>query len=333
MIMKRYLVIFFILILILFLLLFALSIRENPEDIDYGVSFSVFRAEELELDWRKVYDAIIDDLGAKRLRLVAHWPMIEPENNRFNWTELDYQINRAEANNVEVVLAIGRRLPGWPECHEPGWVQSVSSTDKESELYEYLAAVVNRYKNSKAITYWQIENEPFLTAFARHICGDFLTKKILKSEIDLVRSLDPDRPIIVTDSGELSLWYQAYGLGDAFGTSLYLYVWNHYVGPIKYPITPAFFKIKRNLVEMFMGPKEVKLIELSLEPWLLQPIIETPFEIALKQMNIDRFNEILIFAKESGFQEQYLWGAEWWYFMRENDHPEFWDRARGVFKQ
>ena len=327
--------------IIIFIILALLSIRKTPERVEYGVSFSLFHSNELGLDWQKVYNAILDDLGVRRFRLSAHWQLTEPKNDQYDWYPLDYQIKRAEETNSKVIFAVGRRLPGWPECHEPSWAKDLSDEDKREELLEYMTTVVNRYKNSSAIAYWQIENEPFLTFFAREHCQDFLDKEFLKKEINLVRSLDPSRTILVTDSGELGLWYKAYQLGDSFGTSLYLYVWNHTLGPVRYPVPPAFFKIKRNIVEMLFNNSpdgrnagrtpETLLIELSAEPWLLKPIKDTPLETALSRMDVDKFNNVLEFAQKAGFEKQYLWGAEWWYYMmKEKNHPEFWERAKKI---
>jgi hypothetical protein len=331
----------------LLLVLAVLSIKKVPEKINYGASFSVFHSNELDLDWKTTYNAILHDLGVRKFRLSAHWPLTEPQDNVFNWSELDYQIKEAEKVDAKVVLAIGRRLPGWPECHEPDWAKNLSKEDKQSQILEYLTAVVNRYKNSPAVAYWQVENEPFLTVFSKENCGNFLDKEFLQKEVAHVRSLDPKtttkssdgsivRPILVTDSGELSLWKDAYESGDAFGTSVYIYIWNHYVGSIRYPITPAFFRIKSNLVNMFYGngePKESILIELSLEPWLLQPIKDTSLDITTDRMSMHKFNEIIEFAGKTGFEDQYLWGAEWWYFMKEKNHPEYWERAKEIFSQ
>lgn len=321
------------------ILLWILSLRPIPEKINYGASFSVFHSNELDLEWKPVYDALLNELRIKKFRLSAHWPLTEPQNNQFNWSELDYQISEAEKHDAKVVLAVGRRLPGWPECHEPEWVKNYSKEDKQREVLEYITAVVNRYKKSPAIAYWQVENEPFLNVFSKENCQNFLDKEFLQKEIDLVKQLDAEsfaasssrpRKILVTDSGEISLWKDAYAMGDAFGTSVYIYIWNHHVGSIRYPIIPAFFRIKTSIIEHLFGPKESLLIELSLEPWLLQPIKDTPLEISMDRMSIDKFNEIIRFAQKTGFEDQYLWGAEWWYFMKEKNHPEYWERAKEI---
>ena len=73
-------------------------------------------------------------------------------------------------------------------------------------------------------------------------------------------------------------------------------------------------------------------IEVSSEPWLLQPIIEAPMEVLLDRMGIDKFNEMIALVNGSGFDQQYFWGLEWWYWMREHGHPEYWDRAKLLYE-
>lgn len=328
---KVTLVLFVLIVLIAATLIFSIRPIPEPEQISYGVSFSKLHAKELGLDWKEAYLAILDDLGVKTLRLSAHWPEIEPKRDEFKFSDFDYQINEAQKRGVEIVVAIGYRLPGWPECHIPEWFLSLSGEEKENQLMQYIEAVVNRYKSHSNIRYWQIENEAFLTLFAKHVCGDFLDEELLKREIELVKKLDPAREIMLTDSGELGLWYKAYKNSDVFGTSMYLYVWNKYFGPIRYPMTPGFFKMKTNLMGALFGSKEVILSELSAEPWLLRPIVETPLEEQFKRMDLDKFNKIIKFAQKSGFDTQLLWGAEWWYWLKEKGYPEFWERARGLF--
>ncbi len=313
--------------------LFIASHRTIPDTFTYGVSFSRLHSEELKLDWKKTYLAILDDLGVKHLRLAAHWDATEIEQGKYDWSTLDFQIEEARKRDADIILAVGRRVPGWPECHEPTWFKGLSAQDKETELLTYVKSVVNRYKGSSAIKYWQIENEAFLTMYAREHCDTFFSEEILKKEIALVRELDPSRKIIITDSGEIGLWYKAYRNADIFGTSLYVYVWNHTLGPMRYPMLPGFFSLKYNLVRLFNGTKPAFISELSAEPWLLKPIIDTSIEDQLKQMNIERFNTVIEFAQKTGFETQYLWGAEWWYYLKQNNHPDMWERAKEIYSE
>src|SRR3989344_8775959 len=121
-------------IILFFMLYFLLSIPPKEESvIEYGMSFNTLYARELGLDFKEVYDALLNDLKVKHLRLAAHWPMIEPEKDLYNWDELDYQIHMAQNHNADVILAVGRRLPRWPECHIPQWAQNLSWDNQKEE--------------------------------------------------------------------------------------------------------------------------------------------------------------------------------------------------------
>lgn len=311
-----------------FLLTFS---YKKPDKLVYGASFSRFHADELGLDWKETYLAILNDLEVRNFRFSAHWPLTEPEEGKYNFQELDFQIKEAQKVGASVILAVGRRLPGWPECHEPEWAKNLSKEKKQEEILKYIETVVNRYKGYSNIKYWQVENEPFLTFFSKHTCGE-LDPGFLDKEIEFVKSLDPSRQIIITDSGEFGTWFQAYRRGDVFGTSMYLYVWwRNFIGPLRYPITPAFFIAKHNVMKILFGDKPAIIIELSGEPWLLEPIVNAPIETQLERMGIDKFNEMIDFSSKTGFDTLYLWGAEWWYWMKFQGHDEFWSRAEEIF--
>lgn len=326
------LILFFIICALLVMAAFALSFKSTSTSINYGVSFSKYHSDELGLPWKDVYLAVLDDLKVKRFRLSAHWPMIEPEQGVYNFEDLDFQITQAQSRNAKVVLAVGRRLPGWPECHVPDWASKLSWEDQKKEILEYQEAVINRYKGYTSITTWQIENEPFLSVFAAEQCGE-LDVDFLKEEIVSAKRLDPSRPILVTDSGNLGLWKDAWNAGDQFGTSVYLYLWNPTFGQVRTIYRPFFYRIKSNLMALLFDNKKNVLIELSLEPWLLEPIKDAPLETGLQRMSISKFNEAITFAQKTGFNEQYLWGVEWWYYMKEYNHPEYWDAAKKIFNK
>jgi hypothetical protein len=81
----------------------------------------------------------------------------------------------------------------------------------------------------------------------------------------------------------------------------------------------------------FYGNKRSILIELSAEPWLLEPITEVPLEVQFSRMNLEKFNDIIDYAERTKFDTQYLWGAEWWYWLYLQDEPEMWNRGKELF--
>lgn len=316
-------------LIVLVVLIALLSYRATPERIEYGATFSQFFADELGLDWKVVYLAALDDLKIRKLRLAAYWPYIEPERDVYDFSDMDFQINEARERDAEIILALGRRLPRWPECHTPQWVGYMPWEEQKMEIRQYITQVVERYKDEPAIKYWQVENEPYLSLFAQEICGP-LDEDFLHEEIKLVKSIDPDTPILVTDSGNLGLWQAPYRAGDAFGTSLYMYFWNPELGQFKTRVPPAFYRVKANLMKIF-GTKPIFLIELSAEPWLVEPVTDVAVDTQLSRMDITKFQEIISYAKQTHFEEQYLWGVEWWYWMLLNAHPEFWEYATEIY--
>jgi hypothetical protein len=307
-----------------------LAQKPAPETITYGMSFNTPYARELGLDWRATYDAILDELQVRHLRLAAHWPMVEPVSGVYNFEELDYQIKRAEEVGATVILAVGRRLPRWPECHVPGWVQEFTPEEQQAAQLRYVEQVIHRYQESPAVVMWQVENEPFLEVFAFEHCGQ-LDVDFLEKEIALVRKLDSMRQILVTDSGNLGRWTGAYQRGDAFGTSVYVHFWNPELGQFRTVLPPWAYRVKDNLMGVLYGDKPTMLIELSAEPWLLEPVTAVPLEVQFTRMNLQKFEEILSYAADTHFETQYLWGAEWWYWLREQGHPELWERGQRLF--
>jgi hypothetical protein len=87
-------------------------------------------------------------------------------------------------------------------------------------------------------------------------------------------------------------------------------------------------------MELWYGKKESMLIELSAEPWLNAPIVETEVQMQMERMNAEKFEEILTYAKATRFTKQYLWGAEWWYWLKETQGDStMWDRAKRVYRR
>jgi len=329
--MRKIIVVILGLILLLVAVGVWLSYKPVLSKITYGMSFNTLYANELHLDWKKTYDAILDDLGVRHLRLAAHWNLVEPEDDKFNFTELDYQLDKAEAVGADVVFGVGRRLPRWPECHIPDWASDMSWEEQKPEILEYLTVVVNRYKDRPSIIYWQVENEPYLNLFANEYCGN-LDEDFLKAEIKLVKEIDPTRPVLITDSGNLGTWYAPYRDGDAFGTSVYVYFWNPTFGQFRSLLPAWWYRLKEGVIAGLFGKKPTFLIELSVEPWLIEPVVDVDLDTQYSRMDLDKINNIIDYAAKTRYDKQYLWGAEWWYWLKQQGHPEIWERGKELFK-
>ncbi len=328
---KKIMLILAICLLVVAVLLIVLAQKPVPEKITYGISFNVPYALELGIDPKKAYDAFLKELGVRHLRLAAHWTLTEPKKDTFDFSWLDYQVEELEKVGGDAVFGVGRRLPRWPECHVPSWAKELSWEEQKIELRDYITRVVERYKKSPAIKYWQVENEPYLGVFATEHCSE-LDESFLEEEIALVRSLDPTRQILVTDSGNLGTWRGAYSHGDLFGTSVYVYFWNPSLGQFKTVLPPAFYRMKENVMEIVYGKKDTLLIELALEPWLLESVVDVPIETQYTRMDSEKFDQIIAYAKKTRYDRQYLWGGEWWYWLREQGHPEMWEKGRKLFE-
>jgi hypothetical protein len=313
---------------------YALSRVEKPERVSYGVSFSPVYAEYLGLSWEETYRALFTDLGVKKVRIAAQWDAIEKEKGVYDFSVLDAEVRIAKENGATLVLALGRRTPRWPECHVPQYAQGLSWEEQKDRIRAFLETVVFRYKDNEVVHLWQVENEPFLTVFASDYCGASLDTAFLEEEIALVKKLDPSRKVLLTDSGNLGLWWGAYARGDVFGTSVYVYLSNKTTGPLRTILPPEWYVVKRTLMETFLGKKESILIELSLEPWTEDPITTRSFEEQKKSMDETRFDEVVTYGKETRFTEQYLWGVEWWYLLKtKGNDASLWEKAKSVFSE
>ena len=322
-----------ILCVLIFLLLvigfFFVGSPPRAEKIVWGVNFSQKHAEGLGLDWQQTYSALIDDLGAKNIKLATYWDLIEKEEGNYDFTDLDRQIGEAEQKEVSLLLVIGMKSPRWPECHIPEWAKGLNKEEQQENILELLEKTVLRYSSSPAVTMWQIENEPF---FPFGECP-WVDKEFLKEEVELVKSLDKEkRPVLISDSGEGSFWIQAAKLGDIVGTTMYRKVWFRQLEVyVTYPLRPVFYARKAEIIEKLFG-KEVICVELQAEPWGPELLYTSPLSEQEKTMNLEQFQKNIEFARRTGFDRFYLWGAEWWYWMKEKqEQPAIWQEAERLF--
>ncbi len=300
--------------------------KPRNTDVSWGVTFSDMMAEDLKLDPEETLEAILRELKPQGVRLVAYWDRIEKRKGEYNFASLDMQMRLAARYRTPVILAVGQRVPRWPECHIPKWA------DPKKDLIPYMKRVVKRYRGYRNILYWQVENEPFLR-FGECPKAD---KKLIASEIDTVRVLDPGRKILLTDGGEFGDWYRAAKRGNIFGTTLYRKVHNRLFGEITYPITPEIYPLKRDIVQFLTGKPNQNfiIIELGTEPWGDKQIFEMTLEEQISNFSMKDFRDNINYALECRYDTYYLWGAEWWYYLKKRHKKNgYWQIAAETFRR
>lgn len=317
-------------IVVIFFLYFFTGKAPDQENIIWGVNFSQKHSQDMGLNWRDNYNALIEDLNVKHIKIATHWDLIEPEKDSFSWEDLDWQLAKAEENDVKVILVLGMKTPRWPECHIPSWAKDLEKQELKERILIMIETMISRYNSSEVIYSWQIENEPF---FPFGDCPWFHSREFLKQEVELAKKTDiTNKQIIVSDSGEWSFWFRAAKIADMVGTTMYRKVWfSQFSMYVDYPIPPVFYWKRAQLVDKFYN-KKVICVEFQAEPWGPSLLYYSPLEEQEKTMNLEQFRNNIEYAKKTGFDQFYLWGAEWWYWMKEkHNQPEIWEEAKKLF--
>ncbi|MFA6094462.1 MAG: beta-galactosidase [Candidatus Paceibacterota bacterium] len=319
---KRILVILIGILILIYGILWTLSY--NISNTRFGVSFSPEYAESLGLDWKETYQAILADLKPTMIRLSAPWNKLEPQQGTFDFSETDYLVNEAGKHNTKILFVVGQKIPRWPECYFPQWARELSKEKRQSEVLSYIQHAIERYKNNPSIEYWQIENEPFIK-FDFGDCDAF-DKTLVEREVALVRQLDPTRKIVMTDSGEMSIWYSASKTGDILGSTLYRLIISRYGFVWHYDYLPAgLYRIKARLFGNSFD--NFFISELQGEPWFHNGSpLTTDISTQEQTMNPRQLEKNINYARRVGASRVYMWGSEWWYWQKtKKGDSTYWD--------
>jgi hypothetical protein len=315
-------VLLFLVATIFFAKVFLLS-----KPVDFGVTFSAPHARYLKLNAWETYLSLLDDLHVRFIRLPVYWNETETSRGTYDWKETDYFMEQAAKRGVKVTLVIGAKVPRWPECHLPEFIQmEVGTPAYGDDLVGFLKTTVERYKDSPALLRYQVENEPL---FPFGLCPP-PDLNLLKREISVVRQTDPTHDIQLTVSGESESWLDLAKSADVIGVSLYRVVWNKNIGPVVYPHSTAWYAVERQTIALWV--KRTVISELQGEPWFDGGNMPEDLGKAYAAFPAERLRDHVAFAKRTGFSEVYLWGAEWWYYLKAHGNSRLFDEARTIFR-
>lgn len=295
----------------------------------FGASFSLHRCSELGVDKKRLLKAALKDLGLRRFRLMSYWNIHEQQQGSYDFSELDWQFDMIAEYGGQATLCLGKRQPRWPECHMPAWAVQLPKEEWYQALFSYIQAAVERYRDHPALASWQLENEALLKEFGYCVDADYSHDR-LKRELALVKRLDPKHPVIMTLSDSWGLPWRA-PVPDMYAMSLYRITITS-GGRYAYSKRPAvFYRLRALLIRLFKN-RGVFIHELQAEPWLPESLLKNPLDAQLERMNPEILKTTVDFALRTGLRPIDLWGLEWWYWLKQNGHPEMWDAARKLTK-
>lgn len=309
--------------------------KNKSVPLTVGATFIPNYARYFDLDPQSTMAAMIDDLGLKRLRLVSYWSDIEKDRGQYNFDELDWQFQMAEAKGVKISLAVGLRQPRWPECHMPAWAQEMQGNSWYKPLEDFIGATINRYKDSPALDSYQLENEFFLKVFG--ICYDF-NRDRLKKEYDLIKRLDPDTTLVVSMSNNAIGTPIGDPKPDQWAISVYKRVWDKTITLryFEYPIPAWYYAFRAGFTELTRG-RPVFMHELQTEAWTPDTFggtKETPVLEQYKSMDPARLRDRIEYGKATGMRTFDLWGVEWWYWLKvAKNEPSIWETAKSELQK
>lgn len=295
-----------------------------------GATFIAPYARFYGLDAEDTLTAMTDDLGFEHLRLVSYWNIHESEQGIYDFSDLDWQFEHAEARDVSVSLAIGLRQPRWPECHKPSWAEGLPYDQWYPALKDYMQATIERYKDSPSLVSYQLENEFLLEVFGE--CPDHNRERLI-DEFNFVKELDPDTPVIVSRSNNATpSWPVGEPRADVIGASIYKRVWDGTITKryFEYPLPPWFYAFLAGGAKLTTGVDTV-IHELQAESWLPQgyDMRTAPTEELYKSLDPDMLRARFQYGRDTGIRELDLWGVEWWYSRKINDGDDaLWEIAR-----
>jgi hypothetical protein len=289
----------------------------------FGVSFSVKQCRNFGTDPDETLKWLIK-AGFRRFRLMSYWNEHENSPGDYDFKSLDKQINEIGKAGGVITLCLGARQPRWPENHWPDWAWKASKEERSAALMDYITVVVKRYKDRKCIVSYQLENEALLESFGERPEVD---RQRLRQEFELVKRLDPSRPVIMSTSTSWGIPFRR-PIPEMVGFSYYQVLYSskkqNYTKAFHKPWLDRWRKFLINLIHQ----KPSFIHELQLEPWGPTAIWKMTAAEQEKSMGPDQIAKNVALARKTRCFPIDLWGGEWWYWRYKHGDKYIWEAVK-----
>ncbi len=338
----------------------------NPQ---FGINFSCRQAEYLLLESPALGPAgyvdrgrpgraqwcadtlatILTGTGARHVRISVEWSQVETSAEVYDFSVVDAELAAAQKSGAKVLLSIGVKAQRNPEYYIPAWVLArVTLTEGEvvsgdpylhDQALAMVRAVTAHVASSNAIEAWAADNEPYIASVR---AGRWtLSPAFVRAEVAAIKANDPRHRIVSINQAQHFVfdrrWKQALADGDALAASVYPFrnfdLFGHtVVVPILEmgPLGPNYAAQAR---AAHAAGKPFWITELQAEPWVDSDIRLVSPAHPSANLTPARFLKNIEYARRSGADRVYLWGAEWWLYERQHfGDSRWWDMAKAVLE-
>jgi hypothetical protein len=319
---------------------------EESGSPEYGVNFSCKQAEHLGLACETLFRQTLTELRVRSVRLSAYWSDVERVPGVYDFSQIDRLLAIAHEHGARVTVSVGMKAQRYPEFWFPTWLRLAADLAPdgypednplvEQALVPYLAAAARHIGAHPAVEAIQVENEPFVH-FQGHANGWRIRRSFLAREIETVRANDPGgHPIVVSHASWLrkdETWRWIIDHADVLAQSVYakrqrgpwpwLYIFPYRIGPWTPDLPGQVREAKRSGRALWIG-------ELQAEPYEHPRVdVRTIPTAEARSFSQRRFRDNMRLAERSGATRVYLWGVEWWAYLRlVRGEPGLWELAR-----
>jgi hypothetical protein len=318
----------------------------NPE---FGVNFSCKRAEFFGQDCITALETVLDGLGVRLVRLSVYWSDVEDRPGTYDWRSIDGQLDVILARGARAVVSIGAKAQRYPEYWFPTWLRLSANIPPDvmpedhplvhQYLFPYLEAATRHVGAHPAVEAIQVENEPFVH-FKGHANGWRFRKEFVARELETVRAADGGvHRLVLSHASWLRrdvTWKWMLDQADVVGQSVYtkrqrgpwrwLYIFPYRIGPFT-PYLPGQAR------EAGRRNKELWIAELQAEPYERPDVdVRTQPLPAIPSFSVRWLHDNLRLARRSGATRVYVWGVEWWLYLRDTrGDGELWELGKTLW--
>ncbi|MBD1866328.1 beta-galactosidase [Oculatella sp. FACHB-28] len=314
-----------------------------------GTTFSQLQCQYINLNYQEAFRQICS-LGLKRIRLCSYWHEIEPLENSFDFTTLDWLLDESHRHGIEVILTVGMKAPRWPEFHFPSWLAAQQDTSITSQPVDHNAAIANytlrfiqkvieHTRDAPNLKYWQIENEPFTRLAITS--GRYLSYEFVRQEVELARTLAlPRQKLLLTNAITLPdagsneddrAFQESLSLADAVGINVYTQVPDGNLSSYLQPSPAYWYKLNAWQQQLSTSGKEAWVSEAQAEPWEPNHLVALD-AVQYPSSSPQQTSGLVNLLVDLGYRTILLWGCEYWYWHQQNGRDRWWNTIEQLSK-